>query len=94
MAKENEFVLTLIATERVCVPIKAKTLSEAKEILREEFLNGNIDYCQYNVNVYEGNVEHFVEPMSGTDYIEMVNYFCKYFKRFLGIDLDKRKKAE
>lgn len=94
MAKEKEFLLTLIATERVCIPIEAKTLSEAKEKLREDFLNGNIDYCQYNVDVYEGNVEHFVEPMSGTDYIEMVDFLCKYFKKFNGIDLDKRRKVK
>ena len=93
MAKEKEFLLTLIVTERVCMPIKAKTLSEAKEKLREAHLSGDVDGIE-TIDVYEGNVEHFVEPMSGTDYIEMVNYFCKYFKRFLGIDLDKRKKVE
>lgn len=59
---EKEFLLTLFVTERVCTPIKAKTLTEAKEKLLEAYMNGEINGIETR-EVYRGNVYQFAEPL-------------------------------
>lgn len=81
MAKENEFLLTLIATERVCVPIKAKTLSEAKAKLIEGYKAGNIDGIE-TVEVYEGNLYQFAEPLDAEEWLSFVKSYGYLIGRY------------
>lgn len=81
MAKEKEFLLTLIATERVCIPIKAKTLSDAKEKLREAYLSGDVDGIE-TIDVYEGNLYHFAEPLEAREWLDLMDSFAKLTDRY------------